>query len=226
MNVIVSLMAAGAKKNFSKEEFRRIRKEADAHYRRLVSENKDAPKALKQHTGMNIFPAIAVYKTLVRHGMEKEAATDVVRQFFVKICGIMFKPVSWYQHIGGNYHRYPAGMVKNSLRDFSPDAGFEYRMPEKVNPAVARFDIVSTAPRMNSSHRRSEFPLFLGLPDRINTFLLIPVDLPDNCDQTAVSGVRAPFPSTRLLQRVHHHSAPQISGQDHPEGLCQLSVFS
>ena len=105
MNVIVSLMAAGAKKNFSKEEFRRIRKEADARYRRLVSENKDEPKALKQHTGMNIFPAIAVYKTLVRHGMEKEAATDVVRQFFVKICGIMFKPVSWYQHIGGNYHR-------------------------------------------------------------------------------------------------------------------------
>ncbi len=143
MNVIVSLMAAGAKKYFSKEEFRRIRKEADARYRRLVSENKDEPKALKQHTGMNIFPAIAVYKTLVRHGMEKEAATDVVRQFFVKICGIMFKPVSWYQHIGGNYHRYPAGMVKNSLRDFSPDAGFEYRMPEKVNPAVARFDIVS-----------------------------------------------------------------------------------
>ena len=78
MNVIVSLMAAGAKKYFSKEEFRRIRKEADARYRRLVSENKDEPKALKQHTGMNIFPAIAVYKTLVRHGMEKEAATDVV----------------------------------------------------------------------------------------------------------------------------------------------------
>ena len=67
MNVIVSLMAAGAKKNFSKEEFRRIRKEADAHYRRLVSENKDEPKALKQHTGMNIFPAIAVYKTLPAH---------------------------------------------------------------------------------------------------------------------------------------------------------------
>lgn len=46
MNVIVSLMAAGAKKNFSKEEFRRIRKEADTRYRRLVSENKDDPKTL------------------------------------------------------------------------------------------------------------------------------------------------------------------------------------
>lgn len=49
MNVIVSLMAAGAKKNFTKEEFRRIRKEADARYRKMVSENKDCPKALKKH---------------------------------------------------------------------------------------------------------------------------------------------------------------------------------
>ena len=36
---------------------------------------------------------------------------------------------------------YTAGMVKHSLRDFSPEAGFEYRMPEKIDPAVARFDI-------------------------------------------------------------------------------------
>lgn len=91
MNVIVSLMAAGARKRFSKEEYRQIRKEADARYRKLVAENRDIPKALKQHTGTNIFPAIAVYKTLVRHGMEKEEATDVIRQFFVRICGIMFK---------------------------------------------------------------------------------------------------------------------------------------
>ena len=48
MNVIVSLMAAGAKKNFTKEEFRRVRKEADARYRKMVSENKDCPKALKK----------------------------------------------------------------------------------------------------------------------------------------------------------------------------------
>ena len=45
--------------------------------------------------------------------------------------------------IGGLYHRYPAGRVKHSLRDFSPEAGFEYRIPDTGNPAVARFDIVS-----------------------------------------------------------------------------------
>ena len=105
MNMIVSLMASGAKKRFPREEYRRIREEANTLFRDLTEENKDLPKALKKHTGTNIFPAIAVYKTLVRHGMAKEAATDVIRQFFVRICRIMFKPVSWYQHIGGNYHR-------------------------------------------------------------------------------------------------------------------------
>ena len=31
----------------------------------------------------------------------------------------------------------------------------------------------SKAPLINSSHRRSELPFFLGLPDNINTFLLM-----------------------------------------------------
>lgn len=98
---------------------------------------------MKRHTGTNIFPAIAVYKTLLAHGMTAEDATDVIRRFFCKICKIMFRPAAWYQHIAGNYHRYPAGMVKHSLRDFSPAAGFEYRMPDQTDPAVARFDIVA-----------------------------------------------------------------------------------
>ncbi len=143
MNPIVDMMARGARGCFSRAEHDAIRREADALYRHLTEENRDIPKALKQHTETNIFPAIAVYKTLLKHGMEQEAACDVIRRFFVRICSVMFKPVSWYLHIGGLYHRYPAGMVKHSLRDFSPEAGFEYRMPNTENPAVARFDIVS-----------------------------------------------------------------------------------
>lgn len=142
-NLIVAMMASGARKRFSREEYRRIRSEANALYQKLTDENRDLPKALRQHTSTNIFPAIAVYKTLLAHGMEREQAVDVIRRFFYRVCDIMFKPVAWVQHIAGNYHRYPAGMVRHSLRDFSPDAGFEYRMPEKPNPAVARFDIVS-----------------------------------------------------------------------------------
>ena len=60
MNMIVSLMASGAKKRFSREEYRRIREEANNLFRALTEENKDLPKALKKHTGTNIFPAIAV----------------------------------------------------------------------------------------------------------------------------------------------------------------------
>ena len=143
MNPIVSMMMGGAKKQFRKEEYRQMLGEADTRYRKLTEENRDLPKAMKQHTSTNIFPAIAVYRTLVEHGLTKEDAVEVIRRFFYKLCKVMFRPVAWYQHIAGNYHRYPAGMVKNSLRDFSPDAGFAYRMPEQANPAVARFDIIA-----------------------------------------------------------------------------------
>ena len=143
MNPIVSMMANGATKDVSRQELRQIKAEANRRFRRLTKENTGIPKALKQHTQTNIFPAIAVYKTLTEHGMDAADACDVIRRFFVRLCDAMFKPVSWYLHIGGLYHRYPAGMVKHSLRDFSPKAGFEYRMPETENPAVARFDIVS-----------------------------------------------------------------------------------
>lgn len=143
MDLIVSMMASGARKNFSRKEYQSIKEEADVLFQKLRKENENLSKALKKHTRTNIFPAIAVYKTLLRHGMTSQEAADVIRKFFYRICKIMFRPVAWYQHILGNYHRYPAGMVRNSLRDFSPEAGFEYRMPEKIDPAVARFDIIS-----------------------------------------------------------------------------------
>ena len=143
MNLIVSMMTSGAKKQFSRDEYRKIRAEADALYQKLRDENQDIPKAMKQHTDINIFPAIAVYKTLTAHGMTKEDAVGIIRRYFCQLSKVMFRPVAWYQHIFGNYHRYPAGMVKHSLRDLSPAAGFEYRLPEKADPSVARFDIVS-----------------------------------------------------------------------------------
>lgn len=143
MNPIVSMMVKGAKRDYTSKELRQIKEEADHRFHRLTEENKGLPRALRQHTDMNIFPAIAVYETLVRHGMEKEKAVDVIRHFFYKICDLMYKPVGWAMHLGGMYHAYPAGMVKRSLRDFSPEAGFEYHMPDNENPAVARFDIVS-----------------------------------------------------------------------------------
>ena len=70
MNMIVSMMAAGAKKHFSREEYRKIREEANTLFQKLTEENQVLPKAMRKHTGTNIFPAIAVYKTLLSHGMD------------------------------------------------------------------------------------------------------------------------------------------------------------
>ena len=55
MNMIVSLMASGAKKRFPREENRRIREEANTLFRDLTEENKDLPKALKSIPGQTYF---------------------------------------------------------------------------------------------------------------------------------------------------------------------------
>ena len=78
MNMIVSLMAAGTRKRFSREEYRRIREEANALFQKLTEDNKDLPKAMKKHTGTIIFPAIAVYKTLLAHGLTTDEASGTV----------------------------------------------------------------------------------------------------------------------------------------------------
>ena len=54
MNMIVSLMASGAKKRFSREEYRRIREEANTLFRALTEENKDLVLEVVNNTNMAI----------------------------------------------------------------------------------------------------------------------------------------------------------------------------
>ena len=142
MNFVVGMLAHEAKGICTEPEYKQIKREAEARFEQLCAENRETPKAMKKHTELCIFPAIAVYETLLKHGMEKEAAVDRISGFFVGLSGKGFKAVSAWLHLFGNYHRYPANFVKNSLRDFSPEAGFEYVMPEGSDPAAARFDII------------------------------------------------------------------------------------
>ena len=136
------MLARNAKNSYPKAEYKEIRREASERFEQLREENREIPEAMKKHTNMCIFPAIAVYDTLLKHHMEKEAAVDLISAFFVDLSGKGFKVFSLWLHLFGNYHRYPANFVKNSLRDFSPESGFEYVMPENSDPAAARFDIV------------------------------------------------------------------------------------
>ena len=142
MDLMVGMLLRRAKSMYTGEEYRQIRREAGARFDQLREENREIPRAMKKHTDMCIFPAIAVYETLLGHGMEKEAAVDLISGFFVGMSGKGFRVFSVWLHMFGNYHRYPAAFVKNSLRDFSPESGFGYRMPERSDPAVARFDII------------------------------------------------------------------------------------
>ena len=142
MSLIVGMLLHKVKNIYAGSEYKQIRREAGERFDQLCAENQNISKAMKKHTDMCIFPAIAVYDTLQRYGMEKEAAVDLISEFFANLSGKAFKIYSVWLHLFGNYHRYPAGFVKNSLRDFSPESGFVYNILEKGNPAVARFDIM------------------------------------------------------------------------------------
>ena len=142
MTIVVKMIMNKAKKIYSKNEYKKMNKEALEYLNKLEIENKDIPKAMKKHTDLCIFPAIAVYNTLINHNMDKEDAVDLISNFFTKLSGNGFKLFSLWLHLFGNYHRYPANFVKNSFRDFSPEAGFKYKLPKEKNPAVAKFDIV------------------------------------------------------------------------------------
>ena len=142
MNVIVKILLHHAKRSVTKADYQEIKREAEERFKQLRSENRELPKATKQHTDMGIFPAIAVYESLLRHGVKKESAVQLISEVFTNLSGTGYKFVSLWLSLFGNYHRYPAAFVKNSLRYFSPESGFEYNILEKDDPAVARFDIV------------------------------------------------------------------------------------
>ena len=128
MTFVVKMIINKAKKLYSKDEYKKMNEEALKYLNKLETENEDIPKAMKKHTDLCIFPAIAVYNTLINHNMDKEEAVDLISKFFTKLSGDGFKVVSLWLHMFGNYHRYPANFVKNSLRDFSPEAGFKYKL--------------------------------------------------------------------------------------------------
>ena len=142
MSIITTILLQNTKSTFSKEEYENIKKESNNRYIQLCDENKDIPKALNSHVKMVIFPSIAVYETLIQHGMDEDKTVDFISATFVKLCGMGFKFKSLQLHLFGSYHRYPQNFVKNSIKDFSPESGFQYELPKESNPAIARFDIV------------------------------------------------------------------------------------
>ena len=74
MNPIVNRRARGAKERFSEGEYEAIREEADRRFRQSTEENRDLPKALKQHTNMN---TIGIDNNLDRARIRKLLAIDL-----------------------------------------------------------------------------------------------------------------------------------------------------
>ncbi len=130
------------KENMNAEEASVIAKESQKRFLELCEENRDEAEALKKHTVRRIYPVLALYETMLKHGIEKEKAAFYIREYFLRYCAKVVPHMQRIISLFGLAKRMPSVFMKVSAKSFPPEAGFEYEFPQRQQNE-ARFNIVS-----------------------------------------------------------------------------------
>lgn len=124
-----------------------FRKKASARLKEIHVENPGIPISFRMHTDMNIFPAIAAYETMCSQGIAPEKAMEYIGSFFNNLCDKYAAVLRFGIKVFHLVHKTPQLMVDISLKTYKQgkdgSIGFTYRMPEKRDKRIARFDITS-----------------------------------------------------------------------------------
>ncbi len=123
------------------EKAARIRRAAQARYIRLREENRDDGPALRKHTFSRIYPAIAVYESLISEGYAPEEAFRYVREYFQRAAARYAPHLRRVIRTFGLAEKVPGLFMKLSQKSFGTDAGFVYEFPG-ISGNGAVFDIV------------------------------------------------------------------------------------
>lgn len=130
-----------AAEDIGKEKANRIMNAASVRFEELKKENATDSKALRAHTFKRIYPAIAVYETMVSEDIEKEKAVWYVREYFQRFAQKAVPHLQRFISLFKLQKKIPDLFMKISLSGFSPEAGFGYEFPERQGNE-ARFNIV------------------------------------------------------------------------------------
>ena len=105
--------------------FEKVIQEIDIRYQELLEENKDEPKALDPHTKARIYPAIAIFDTLLKHGVSRDDAAKVIYDFFDIYALKGAKTLQTILKIPGLYKKVPSFALKMVNKSFGANAGFK-----------------------------------------------------------------------------------------------------
>ena len=101
-----------------------------SRYEVLCAENADEPKAVQTHTRSRIYPAIAVFESLVAARVSREDAAQLILDFYMKRAQKPAKAIQKLLKIPGLYRVVPELFLIGVNKMFGPDAGFKAKHHE------------------------------------------------------------------------------------------------
>ncbi|MBQ7841615.1 MAG: L-2-amino-thiazoline-4-carboxylic acid hydrolase [Lachnospiraceae bacterium] len=129
------------------EKHMAILSSARERYDALCTENADEPKAVQTHTRSRIYPAIAVFESLIAVGVSREDAAQLILDFYMTRARKPAKTIQNLLKIPGLYKVVPKLFLVGVKKMFGPDAGFKAKHYKKEKGCF-RMDMLE-CPYMN-----------------------------------------------------------------------------
>lgn len=113
----------------------------------LCAEDSDESEAVRKHTRSQIYPAIAVFESMVAEGISRDDAAQLILDFYITRAQKTAKAIQGLLKIPGLYKAVPKIFLMAVQKIFGPDAGFKAKHYENTEGCF-RMDMLE-CPYMN-----------------------------------------------------------------------------
>ena len=123
-----------------KDKTEKIIESAYKRLEQLIDENKNESKEAKALTQKEIYPSIALYEAILKTGIEKEKAVEIMDYAICKKTEPGAKSMQMMMKLPGVYRKYPAMFKSVAKKQFGEKAGFKAKYYDTPKTQV-RFDM-------------------------------------------------------------------------------------
>ena len=109
------------------QEANPIIEQAYKNLEQLIDENPNESKALQAHTVMQLYPAIALYKSLLSAHIEKEKAVDIIDDCLCTVAQVSAKQFRTILKFPGLYKLLPRIYKWMTVNKFGEEVGFKQK---------------------------------------------------------------------------------------------------
>ena len=139
-NPLVTVMKKKALNLYGPEKSQRIEAYYERRYQELCRQNADEPKALKPHTTLKIYPAIAFDEALQKEGLSREEAARFIYEACEEDALPGAQSMKNMLKVPGLYRLMPLGWKIVTRTQFGTAAGFEFHFYDVGHKRV-KFDM-------------------------------------------------------------------------------------